>query len=140
MCQYVDMVCVHCGHNTRVVNTREQKRSNQVWRRRQCETCKAVFTTEEAVVYQGSWTVRSSACVVRPFSRDKLFISLYESCQHRSTALNDAAGLTDTVIKKTGGQIKDGVVSRRSLVQTAQVALNRFDEAASVHYQAFHHS
>lgn len=134
------MVCVHCGYNTRVVNTREQKRSNQVWRRRHCEHCKAVFTTEEAVVYQGSWMVHDPADVVQPFSRDKLFLSLYESCQHRSTALSDAAGLTDTVIKKIGSQIKDGMISKRSLVQTALVALNRFDKAASVHYQAFHHS
>ncbi len=75
---------------------------------------------------------------LQPFSRDKLLLSLYRSCQHRLTALADAGGLTDTIIKKAPAQVTDGVITRRLLAQTAQVALNRFDKAASVHYQAFH--
>jgi hypothetical protein len=32
----------------------------------------------------------------------------------------------------------NGAVSSRDIAQVAQVALNRFDKAASVHYQSFH--
>ena len=130
------MVCIHCGGNTRVTNSRAQKRQNQVWRRRQCEQCGTVFTTEEAVDYSGSIVVTSKNGHLQPFSRDKLFLSIYRSCQHRPTALNDAAGLTDTVIRKL--RPNQGAVDRQAIINTVQVALNRFDKVASTHYAAFH--
>ena len=73
-----------------------------------------------------------------PFSRDKLLLSIYKSCSHRSNALGDAAALTDTVIKRILKSAKDGPLDSRFIKQTVQVALNRFDKVASVHYQAFH--
>ncbi|MDL2341473.1 MAG: hypothetical protein QFB87_00115 [Patescibacteria group bacterium] len=72
------------------------------------------------------------------FSRDKLFLSLYNSLQHRPTALADASGLTDTVISKLSPQVQAGIVRPAQITQLATVALHRFDTAASVHYQAFH--
>jgi transcriptional regulator NrdR family protein len=132
------MVCIVCGGKTQVVNSRHQKRSNQVWRRRQCLNCGLVFTSEEKIDYNGAWRVSSRQGQLRPFERDKLFLSLYKSCGHRQTALTDAAGLTDTVIKKLGPEARGGVISRDAIVRTVQVALNRFDKAASTHYQAFH--
>jgi transcriptional repressor NrdR len=132
------MVCIHCGGKTQVINSRPRKRNNQVWRRRECLACQAVFSTEESVQYGGSWTVRASPGGLEPFSRDKLFLSLYRSCGHRPTALSDAAGLTDTVIRRLLPRLEGGILTNRAIVQTAQVALNRFDRAASTHYQAFH--
>jgi transcriptional regulator NrdR family protein len=73
-----------------------------------------------------------------PFSRDKLFLSLYRSLQHRKTAVDDAAALTETVIKKVSASVTDGVIKASAVTAAAQVALNRFDKAASIHYQAFH--
>ncbi len=75
---------------------------------------------------------------LRPFSRDKLFISVYDSCQHRKTALSDAEGLTETVIRKLAAHVKDGTVDKSDITGVAQVALNRFDKAASVYYEARH--
>jgi transcriptional regulator NrdR family protein len=82
--------------------------------------------------------VRSADGSLQPFVRDKLFLSLYKSCEHRPTALADAGALTETVIKKLMDQVADGVINVATIIQTAQVALNRFDKAASVHYAAFH--
>ena len=76
--------------------------------------------------------------LLEAFSRDKLFLSLYKSCEHRKTALGDAKGLTDTIIGKLPAHIIGGAVSSRDIARVAQVALNRFDAAASVHYAAFH--
>jgi len=132
------MVCIHCGSETQVTNSRLQKRSNQVWRRRQCLNCGAVFTTGESAQYNAAWAVSSKTGSIQPFSRDKLFLSLHNSCLHRQKALIDASALTETIIKKVSAQILDGVVDSRIIAQVAQVALNRFDKAASVHYQAFH--
>jgi transcriptional repressor NrdR len=132
------MVCLHCGSETQVVNSRPQQRSNQVWRRRQCHKCGAVFTTTETAQYGGSWAVRSKSGRLSPFSRDKLFVSLYKSCGHRKTALNDASALADTVINKLAGLVSGGTVDSKAVAQVVQVALNRFDKAASSHYQVFH--
>lgn len=132
------MVCIHCGSETQVTNSRPQKRLNQVWRRRKCLSCSSIFSTEEVAQYTASWAVLDHAGHIRAFERDKLFVSIYSSLQHRTTALRDATALTDTVIKKLIGQARDGVIIGSVLAQTVQVALNRFDTAASVHYQAFH--
>ncbi len=133
------MVCTYCGSETKVSNSRRQKKSNQVWRRRQCRDCQAVFTTTEGVDLAQAWHVKNGKAL-RPFSRDKLLISLYNSCSHRKTALSDAQGLTDTVIRKLTPYLKDGALTTGDIINVAQVALNRFDAAASVHYQAFHKS
>ena len=132
------MVCVHCGSETKVINSRPQKRNNQVWRRRQCVNCKAVFTSEEQVAYSASWSIKTDSGKMLPFNRDKLFLSLYECCKHRKTASEDAAALTDTIIKKVAPNVNNGVVDMRTVAQVSLVALNRFDKAAGVQYQAYH--
>ena len=129
------MVCVYCGGSTRVVNSRHQQKNNQVWRRRHCEACGAVFSTEEAPRLGLAWRVWTGTRL-RAFSRAKLFMSLPNSCGHRKTALDDAEGLTETVIAKLKPLVKDGVVNNRDIVRVAQVALNRFDKAASIYYEA----
>jgi transcriptional repressor NrdR len=131
------MVCVHCGGKTKVVNSRQQHKSNQVWRRRQCLKCGAVFSTREAAQHELAWLVRDGSRL-EPFSRDTLFLSLYKSCGHRPTALSDARGLTDTIIGKLPAHMVDGAVASQAIARVALVALNRFDTAASTHYQAFH--
>ena len=137
MCHYVDMVCVHCGGYTRVVNSRPQKRSNQIWRRRQCLACKAVFTSQEIVEYSSAWSVRTNKAL-EAFSRDKLFLSLLESCGHRQTAMSDAGELTQTAINKLGPYMQSGPVAKGVIVQVSQVVLNRFDKVASIYYSARH--
>jgi transcriptional regulator NrdR family protein len=89
-------------------------------------------------MYGGAWAVRSASGTLQPFSRDKLLMSLYASCQHRKTALDDASALTDTVIKKLLSSTRDGTINSQIITDTALVALSRFDKAASTHYAAFH--
>ncbi len=132
------MVCIHCGGQTAVVNSRHQRRLNQVWRRRLCKSCEAVFTTEEAASYEGSWAVVSPSGGLAPFSRDKLLLSLHRSLQHRPEALHDAVALSDTIMKKLLSLVQNGRLEAQQIRTTAQVALNRFDQAASTHYAAFH--
>src|SRR5579884_2953373 len=127
------MVCIHCGSPTQVTNSRLQKRANQVWRRRQCLQCRAVFTTEEAADLLGAWAVKGPSGKLSPFSRDKLYISLYKSCEHRKKAVEDASFLCDTVISKLSLLVKTGTLDTKQIQQTALVALNRFDKAAGVH-------
>ena len=132
------MVCIHCSGDTQVTNSRHQKRTNQIWRRRQCVICKSLFTTQETADFDTAWRVRDLTGRLQPFSRDKLFLSLFVSCQHRKTALKDAGGLSATVIAKLQSIAKESIIDRRDIIQIATLALNRFDKAASTHYQAFH--
>lgn len=132
------MVCVSCNGNTAVINSRAQKRSNSVWRRRKCVECNLVFTTEEVIQYENIWLVRDSSGSHRPFSTDKLLQSLYRSCQHRKTALNDATELRKTIIRKLQPKVTDGLISSQTITQVSLVALNRFDRVASINYAAYH--
>jgi transcriptional repressor NrdR len=132
------MVCIQCGEETHVINSRLQKKPNQIWRRRRCLNCGAIFTTEEAIDYSAAWRVKSPSGGLEPFLRDKLLLSLYKACGHRPTALRDATALTETLINKLRLEAVDGVINRSAIVQTAQVALNRFDKAAASYYVARH--
>jgi|SRR5580658_7783763 transcriptional repressor NrdR len=134
------MVCVQCGQKTKVINSRLRHRSNQIWRRRQCLNCRAIFSTSEMADYSAAWQVRDSSDRLTPFLRDKLFLSIHNSCLHRTTALTDASSLTDTIIKRLLAQVSSSTISSAAIISTAQVTLNRFDSAASIHYQSFHRS
>lgn len=132
------MVCVQCGTKTQVINTRPQVKLNQQWRRRQCLGCKSTFSTIEVADYGALWAVKTPSKPLTPFNRDKLLLSLHRSIQHRPNALKDASGLVNTVISKLQAIASDGYLTNKQIIQTVQVALNRFDKAGSVHYQAFH--
>jgi len=108
-----------------------------VWRRRRCLECGAVFSTEESIQLDAALRVRHQGRL-EAFSRPKLFVSLYRSCEHRKTALSDAEGLTDTVIARLRPLIRGGTVNSRDVAQVAEVILNRFDKAASSYYLARH--
>jgi transcriptional regulator NrdR family protein len=135
------MVCIYCASPTDVVNSRQQKRGNTVWRRRRCSQCTNVFTTTEAPDLSATFRVPSKANSAKllPFSRDKLFMSLYESCKHRPAALSDASSLTTTIIS---GLLKDqpqaGLLHRKHIAQTAHHLLSRFDKTAASVYLAYH--
>lgn len=131
------MNCLYCGGNTRVINSRHQKRSNHIWRRRQCVSCNAIVTTIENPELVKSVSIIKNKHV-EPFSRDKLFLSIYESLKHRKTAVADAGGLTDTVVSKLLTQTDSPALSREQIVTTTLDTLNHFDKPAATHYQAFH--
>lgn len=134
------MVCIYCGSKTDVTNSRPQKRLNRTWRRRECRQCGAVFTTIEAAqLAEGLTVARDTPTTgLQPFVRDKLFVSIYASCQHRSEALEDAAALTDTIIGRLSDIQTGGIVASHALRELVHTTLARFDSASAVHYRAFH--
>lgn len=132
------MVCIYCGGQTNVTNSRHNKKRNTVWRRRACQNCHAIFSTYEAADYEKSWVVSDDHNNLSPFVRDKLLVSLFKSCQHRPTALTDAIGLTDTVIALIAPNIVDGAISKRLVAAMSLQTLGNFDTAAATHYKAFH--
>lgn len=134
------MVCIYCGHATSVTNSRLQKRTNSVWRRRRCQACQAIFSTSERLDYATTWLVSSTSAQLTAFSRDKLFLSIYTSCRHRSHPIDDAEALTDTVISKLQKTAIPGVPSKDNIRHHVLTTLELFDKVASTHYAAFHKS
>ncbi len=132
------MVCIFCGHRLAVSNSRAQRKLNQVWRRRQCTDCGALFTTNELVDLSKSLRVQYTTKRLEPFQRDILFTSLYEACKHRKQPAKDAAALTDTVIARMFRKKYGVIVARDQLCIIATAVLQRFDRAAMVHYRAYH--
>lgn len=132
------MVCTYCQQKTRVINSRPQLRSNGIWRRRKCTACGETVTSIESLDYEKTWVVQYSPRQKRPFLRDKLFVSIYKSCQHRPSAFEDARGLTATVIAGLWQDIDKALISPGLIARRTHAALHRFDKPAAVHYQAFH--
>jgi transcriptional regulator NrdR family protein len=98
----------------------------------------ATFTTFESLDYPKSYKL-SSAGSYQPFSRDVLFISIYQSCAHRRAAIDDARAITDTVIGRvTKHIVRDGVIKREDLIKNCYEVLKRFDGAAASYYRAYH--
>lgn len=131
------MVCIYCKGKTSVANSRPQKRTNSIWRRRSCTVCGSVFTSLESVDLAGSIIVRRNKGV-EPFSRDKLLLSVYDSLRHRKTAITDAEGLLNTILSKLYAQLTTAVIDRDDIVRITSTVLGRFDKAAATHYSAFH--
>jgi transcriptional repressor NrdR len=132
------MVCIYCAGETQVINSRLQRRANQVWRRRRCLACATVFTTHESPDLSTSLVVQYNQRDLRPFSRDSLFISLYEALRHRPSAQEDAHALTATVVGFLLKEAAEGTIKREVLVKTAAAVLERFDVAAATMYRAYH--
>ncbi len=133
------MVCLYCSGHTKVTNSRVRRRGLHVWRRRSCQACKAVFTTQEGMLGEHSLVVQKGQRY-EPFLRDKLLISLHGSLKHRKKAVRDATGLTDTVVIKLLPYATNGAIPSREIRRQTTETLKNFDEVAALHYQAFHRS
>jgi len=131
------MVCIHCGQDTQVINSRPQKRLNQIWRRRKCPEGH-IYTTLETADYEAVWRVREQNRTLTPYSRDILFLSLLKALEHRKTAVADAGALADAITAKLTAPGHDAVIPVSQIISNTQVVLNRFDKVASVLYQAHH--
>lgn len=132
------MVCIYCGGSTQVVNSRPQKQLNQIWRRRQCNLCGAIFSTNEAPQLASSFMIRNKYGALEAFSRDKLLMSIHESCKHRSNAIEDSSAITLNIIGKLTGFSATGEILRSELVALVLVVLDSFDSTAANVYRGLH--
>jgi len=132
------MVCIFCDGKTQVVNSRLQKKQQQVWRRRKCPNCKNIFTTIERIDYSSSLLIDKIDGKTEHFVKEKLLLSIYSSLGHRKDPVGDSIAITDTIIAKVLKTIKTPLISRNVLIGISTDVLNRFDKTAAVHYKAYH--
>lgn len=131
------MVCVYCKQPTNVINSRLQKRANQVWRRRKCVGCNSVFTTIETIDVAQALSVHRDGRL-EAFSRDILLLSIYDSLKHRKTAAADATALSLTILSQLYHLVTGGILERDQIVAISIDTLEHFDSVAATYYKAFH--
>jgi transcriptional repressor NrdR len=132
------MVCIYCAGSTRVANSRPQKRLMQVWRRRVCARCGAIFTTNEVVDLSTSLVVQDGNHTTHPFSRDILFVSILRAVGHRQQPIEDASALCATITSKLLHKTTQASLSPLDIIAMTHDTLQHFDTAAAVQYNAYH--
>lgn len=133
------MVCIYCKSQTSIINSRPQIRSNQVWRRRKCLKCQAIFTTIEATDYALALRVGSET-VSKPFLTDLVYTEVLLALSHRKNAYIDAREITGTIIKKLISSSPNLIFSARQISKTIAEVLKKFDQLAWHRYAAEHPS
>lgn len=131
------MVCPFCTQDTEVINSRPQKRTNSVWRRRHCTACGRIFTSIEKADLGKSVRVKKRAGVLQPFSEAKLLVSLYKALEHHKNAAEVASelsnGITASLMRFTNGP----VIPSTAIAHQVIVVLKRFDAAAAIRYKSY---
>jgi transcriptional regulator NrdR family protein len=130
------MVCPYCRNHSSVTNSRHQKRTNSVWRRRRCIQCLAVWTTLETLQSAGTFKVTSNRVLV-DFKPEMLLISLYEALRHRKTSESDAQYIHGTIVSKLQ-QTNQPVFTTALIANTAYGVLRNYDKLAADLYRAHH--
>ncbi len=133
------MQCLYCKSDTRVGNSRLQRRSNQVWRRRVCKRCGAVFTTHEAIDLSSTLLVIVGG-VPKPFVTDMLFTELLLAMSHRRNAYLDAREATNTVIKRLLELPGKPLYSPPQISLITSEVLKKLDKRAALRFAAEHPS
>lgn len=136
------MICVNCFHGkTKVTNSRPHKKQSETWRRRQCESCRTIFTTYEKPALDEGVAVHyptgSKKGVTAPFSLSKLTLSIAASFTHDNAARQlNSLPLAETVEQQLISQVTQP--SADDIAAVTHAVLKRFDELAALQYAAAH--
>jgi len=133
------MVCIYCGGGTGVINSRPQKRSNQIWRRRKCRQCRAIVTSIEAIDYATALTVASEGAA-GPFIEDKLYSDLLSAFKHRKDRYLAAREAASTVTKELLKLPSKPLFTTKEISRCAGAVLSRLDKRAYLRFAAEHPS
>jgi transcriptional repressor NrdR len=133
------MVCIYCGGETKVTNSRLQRRNNQVWRRRECLVCQSVFTTHESVELESALSVSVNGQNT-PFMPDLLLKELMLALQDRKDVYTASREVLGTIVRKLLALPQKPLYKPGDISKTTAEVLKRFDRRAYLRYLANHHS
>ncbi len=133
------MICVYCGEKTKVVNSRQQRRNNNVWRRRRCQKCLAVFTTQESPDLASTLMVNQNGAY-RPFLSDLVYTEILLALQDRKNCYTEAREITSTVIRNLLKLPSSPVFEPKQISQEISKVLKRFNKRSWMRYVAEHPS
>lgn len=130
------MVCPFCGNERlRTYNSRRTKRNHQVWRRRQCESCRRSFTTREIIDLSGIDVIKRNGAT-EPYSRSKLLLSLARACEGLDQIHDIAFSLSETIEAKI---MRDGIelLTSNHIADVCGETLHNFNTKAFMRYQSY---
>jgi transcriptional regulator NrdR family protein len=132
------MVCIYCGKNTKIINSRAVKKTNKTWRRHRCLSCHSVFTTEEKCQFSSSLLFKSQNHPIEPFCQEKLYLSVYQAIDYLDQPAITASHLTETIINHLlKNKPRDPLISASEVKIAATLILKRFNPAAAIRYATF---
>lgn len=133
------MVCIYCGGETKVTNSRWQKRSNQVWRRRRCLACQSVFTTHEQIELETALLVDKPGST-QAFLPNLLLKDLMIALKHRSDVYTASGEVMATIIHRLLSLPQKPVFKSSDISKITAAVLKNFDKQAYLRYIAEHPS
>jgi transcriptional repressor NrdR len=133
------MVCIYCGSETKVTNSRLQKRNNQVWRRRECLACGSVFTTHESVELESALSVERNGQNTA-FLPDLLLKELMLALQDRKDVYTGSRELLSTIIRRLLALPQKPTYRPADISKVTAGVLKSFDRRAYLRYLADHPS
>lgn len=132
------MVCIYCGSETSVTNSRYKKRAMTVWRRRSCAHCKAVVTTFESYDLATTLLVKKRSGALEEFQRDKILISIARSIEHRKNISQAASELTNSVLTQLLiNKPVSTIISTEDISHMTSIVLKRYDAVSAIKYLSY---
>lgn len=132
------MFCINClNPSTNVTNSRPNKKSPQIWRRRLCPICGVVFTTYERPSLSENKKVSLTNGTNEEFNIGQLILSISRAFTHapleaQKNSLWIAQTAEDTL------SISQEELTPRHIATTTYQVLKRYDELAAMQYAAQH--
>lgn len=132
---YSHMNCPFCQSSTQVYNSRRSHNSTQTWRRRRCRTCKKSFTTRERVDFSGSVLV-SKKDKKRPYSRDRLFLSIVKASNNLELPPEMLSELTDSIEQKLQACdfFNHDIQDHELIIEASAMVLSQYDKNLAIQY------
>ena len=132
------MLCPFCQHTkTEVFNSRSTSMKTQVWRRRRCTSCKNVFTTYEAYDL-GFLDVKQSDGAVKPYSRARLFSSIYIAFVGSRLADDQAIDNVTSTIEHRLQSLQKPLLHRDEIISVVVKSVRPLSITATMRYLADH--
>jgi transcriptional repressor NrdR len=132
------MVCIYCHNQTNVVNSRPQKKTNSIWRRRSCSVCGAVSTSIEQYDLLTALMVKKQSGALEGFQRDKIIISIAKATDHRQNSPQTASFLTNNVLQKLLKKpLNDKIITTIDISNMVNFVLKHYDAGSAVRYSSF---
>jgi len=133
------MFCINCFQkNTRVINSRPQKKVPQIWRRRQCAACGTTFTTRERPALKDNKLVIMPSGKQEVFNIGRLIISIAKAYTHDPQEAKDNSFWLAQRVEEILSTERE-VVTTEDIEAITHDVLRHFDELAAMQYAAQHH-
>ena len=127
------MRCPFCGHlEDRVLETRDQRDSTIIRRRRECLKCRQRFTTIETLMLQYPMVVKKDGRR-EDFSKEKILKGLQAACQKRPIALSQMDNIVESV-SKWALSLPEKEISSHLIGEKVMLALKAIDDVAYVRF------